>query len=644
MQKILIAGTPGVGKSTLFRHLAKKDITSTTYPGTSITVVRGVFKVDGQDAELIDIPGTYSLTHHYDNDTVARKILIEEKPDVIIQVADTKNLKRMLAFTGNLAEFGIPMVLALNMVDEADQKGLKVKRHVLEEKLGTVVVETVATDGVGISELHAAISLAKIPVFKVTVPQPLDDIAAMLEHIMPAEVRSKRALALLCLSDERETSRWALHQAGIPTVSTAGEQLEKARTSFHKPLDRVMSACREKTANTLFAESTYTIPVKSTPWMEKLGDYAREPVTGVIILMAILVALYYIVGQFAAGFLVDFMMNAFFGEMIGVPLKSAVELVPYPFIQEMIMGKYGLYTMGLVPSLGLVLPILIAFYFTFGFIEDSGYISRLSILLDRLFKKLGMNGKALLPIMLGFSCVSMATIATRVLESKKERIIAIFLLSLGIPCTAKLSIILVILAKVSFGAFLTVFGVITTLMIATGLILSKMIPAESSSHFIMDIPPIRVPSLRNVLKQTYHRSFSFVKEALPLFFTGAISLFLLDKIGFLALVERALSPIIKGFLGLPERFAESLIMGFIRGEAGVAILQQLVEQGDMNSRQLVVAMTVTILFIPCVTNFLLVIKEHGSKTAIAIIASVTACAILTGGILNHVLNYLNIVY
>ncbi len=643
MKKILIAGMPGVGKSTIFRLLVKNRVTSSNYPGTKISVERGIFKVDGEDVELIDIPGTYGLTHLYENEVVARKILIEEKPDVMIQVADTKNLKRMLAFTGQLAEFKIPLVLVLNMVDEADQMGLKVKRHILEEKLGTVVIETIATDSVGIAALHSAILKAKVPQFPVKLTPALTEINSSLEEMMSNEIKSRKALASLCLADASETSEWAIEQGGMKGDKTVAAHREKARLLFHRPLDRVLAEAREYVANKIFHESTFMTPVRSTPLMERIGDYARGTVSGVVILLIVMIALYYIVGQFAAGFVVDFMMNDFFGKIIGTPLNAMVDLIPYSFIREMIMGKYGLFTMGLVPSLGLVLPILIAFYFTFGFIEDSGYISRLSILLDRLFKKIGLNGKALLPIMLGFSCVSMATIATRVLETRKERLIAIFLLSLGIPCTAKLSIILVILAKVSFGAFLTVFGVIFSLMIISGLILSKMLPTDTS-QFIMDVPPIRIPSLRNVIKQTYHRSTNFVKEALPLFFAGAISLFTLDKIGFLALVERGMAPVIVGFLGLPERFAESLIMGFIRGEAGVAILQQLVDDGTMNSRQLVVAMIVTILFIPCVTNFLLVIKEHGSKAAFAIIASVTACAILTGGAMNHILNYFNIVY
>ncbi len=643
MRKILIAGMPGVGKSTLFRAFVQKDISCANFSGTSIPVSRGIVKIDGVDTELIDIPGTHGLTHQYENEVVVRRILIEEKPDVILQVADTKNLKRMLVFTGQLAEFNIPLVLVLNMVDEADQKGLKVKRHVLEERLGTRVVETIATDGVGINALHDAVSKAEVPLFPVRLAPALAEAMDLMEGLMCDEVRSKRALAALCLSDEEATSAQAMAVCRFTGNSVVEAQQKKTRLFFNKPIDRVLSSAREACANRIFAESTYMAPVRSTALIEKIGDLAREPFTGMLILFALLTILYYIVGQFAAGFIVDFMVKEFFGNILGPHVDSVVALIPYAFVREMITGKYGLYPLGLVPSFGLVLPIIVAFYFTFGFIEDSGYFSRLSILLDRLFKKIGLNGKAMLPIILGFSCVSMATIATRVLETKKERFIAIFLLSLGVPCSAKLSVILVVLAHVSIGAFMAVCLTIFSIMILSGVILSRIMPSETS-QFIMEVPPIRIPSMRNVLKQTYHRSMHFVKEATPLFFVGAISLFTLDKIGFLVFLERALSPLIKGFLGLPEQFAEALIMGFLRGEAGIAILKQLVDSGTMNTQQLVVALLVTLMSIPCVTNFMLILKDLGSKSAVAIIVTVSTCAILTGGAMNHGLKFFNVVF
>ncbi len=643
MRKILIAGMPGVGKSTLFRAFVEKDISCVNYAGTSVPVSRGKVKIDGVETELIDIPGTYGLTHHYENELVARRILVEEKPDVILQVADTKNLKRMLAFTGQLAEFDIPLVLVLNMVDEADQKGLKVKRHILEEKLATRVVETIATDGVGISALHDAVAKARVPQFPVRFPPALAEAIKVLSELIPAEIPAKNALAALCLSDEESTSEQAMETCRFTGDSFVEAQQKKTRLSFHKPIDRVLSTAREACADRLFADSTYQIPVRTTALIEKIGDLAREPFTGMLILFALLTALYYIVGQFAAGVIVDFMVKDFFGTILGPHVDSVVALIPYAFIREMITGKYGLYPLGLVPSFGLVLPIIVAFYLTFGFIEDSGYFSRLSILLDRLFNKIGLNGKAMLPIILGFSCVSMATIATRVLETKKERFIAIFLLSLGVPCSAKLSVILVVLAHVSIGAFMTVCLTIFSIMIMAGVILSRIMPSETS-QFIMEVPPIRIPSIRNVLKQTYRRSMHFVKEATPLFFVGAISLFTLDKVGFLLFLEHAMSPLIKGFLGLPEQFAEALIMGFLRGEAGIAILKQLVDSGAMNTPQLVVALLVTLMSIPCVTNFMLILKDLGAKSAIAIIVTVSTCAILTGGAMNHTLKFFNIVF
>jgi ferrous iron transport protein B len=293
--------------------------------------------------------------------------------------------------------------------------------------------------------------------------------------------------------------------------------------------------------------------------------------------------------------------------------------------------------------LGLVLPVIIIFFFTFGFIEDSGYFSRLSILLDRLFRKIGLNGKAVLPIILGFSCVSMATISTRVLDSKRERFIATFLLSLGVPCSAKLSVILVIMAQVSFATFLVVFGVVFTLTLISGFILNKLIPAEHTD-FIMEIPQIRIPSLRNVVAKTSYRSWMFLREAVPLFILSALGLFLADKIGLLVLIEDMAAPIVKGFLGLPPQFVESLIMGFIRGEAGLAMLKKMLDTGAIDHLQLVVAMIVTILFIPCVTNFMLIIKEQGSKKAFAIIVSVTACAIMAGGTMNYLLRWNHITF
>jgi ferrous iron transport protein B len=649
LKKVLLIGLPNVGKSTIFSRLINNKVNISHYPGTVVETKRGDLKVEGQEVEIIDLPGVYNLFSNADNEKVARNILIDETPDLVIQVCDAKNLKRSLALTSLLAEFNIPLVLVLNMVDEAAQKGIKVKRHKLEEMLGTAVIETVASEGVGIASVISALGKALKPSYPSRLPVSLAGAVQGLVGLMadtPKDSRKagaeweKRALALFSLAGDKEASRWARQKSGINDNHAAFHIIEEAGRSFHRPLDLIIFRANDVWAEALYSESVYFTPVTSTPLLDRIGDLALTPVAGSLILFVLLAALYFIVGKFAAGFLVDFLVEDFFGGTVGPHLKNVVAMIPSAWVREMIAGEYGLYTMALIPAFGLVLPVIVVFFFTFGFIEDSGYFSRLSILLDRLFRKIGLNGKAVLPMVLGFSCVTMATISTRVLDSKRERFIAIFLLSLGVPCSAKLSLILVILAQVSFAAFLVVFGVVFALTMTSGFILSRLM-REESSPFIMEIPPIRIPSLRNVITKTSYRSLMFLREALPLFIISALGLFLMEKIGLLAWVEDLAAPVVKGFLGLPPQFAESLIMGFIRGEAGIAVLKKMLDAGVMDHLQLVVAMIVTILFIPCVTNFMLIIKEQGSKKALAIIFSVTACAIMTGGIMNYFLRLLD---
>lgn len=647
LKKVLLIGLPNVGKSTIFSRLDCDSITSRSYPGSTVDVKRGALKIEGEDVEIIDTPGVYNLFSNEDNERVAREILLTEKPRLVIQVCDAKNLKRSLSLTALLAEFRIPLVLVLNMVDEAAQKGVKVKRHKLEEMLGAPVVETIASEGVGVHTLISVVTRACIPSYPSKMPallvDTLNDLASHITVTDSFTEGEQRTLCVLSVAGDHATSLWAQENLGIRDHEATLQIVKNCTQAFHRHLGLVVSRANDIWADALYSESVYLTPVMSTPLLNRLGDLALTPVAGTLILFALIALLYLVVGKLTAGIVVDFLLNDFFGGTVAPLLKNAVSSIPYAFIRDLITGEYGLYTMALVPVFGLLLPILTVFFFSFGCIEDSGYIPRLSILLDRIFRKVGLNGKAVLPMVLGFSCVTMATISTRVLDSKRERFIAIFLLSLGIPCSAKLSVILAILAQVSFSAFLVVSGVIFSLTVVTGMVLNRMMPTETS-NFIMEIPPIRIPSIRNVLAKTYYRSLLFLREAVPLFIISALGLFVADKIGLLHIIENVSAPIIKGFLGLPPMFAESLIMGFIRGEAGVAILKKMVDAGTMNHAQLVVAMVVTILFIPCVTNFMLIIKEQGSKKALAIIVSVTVCAIITGGILNHVFQWGNITF
>ncbi len=640
-KRILLIGLPNTGKSTLFRRLVHRGGRVSAFPDSTAEVQRGNLRLEGQEVEIVDMPGIYGLSTNADSEKVARSLLVEEAPDLVIQVADAKNLKRSLVLTALLAEFRLPMILVANMADEAAQKGIRIRRQRLEAALGIPVIETVAAEGIGTAALLSALPQRKAPSLRSRLPDKIgksvEDLAGLMASpAMPAGAR--RGLALLALTGDEETSRWTLQKAEIQDYSAARQIIEETGRPFYRPLSLVCSLAHEGWAESLARDSAEQSPVSSTPWLNRLGDMALTPVAGSLTLFLVLALLYFAIGRLAAGLLVDLLVNRFFGEGVSPLLERLAEGIPWAFLQEIALGPYGLYPMAIVPVLGLVLPVVTFFYFSFGMIEDSGYISRLSVLLDRLFRRVGLNGKAVLPIMLGFSCVTTATMSTRVLDSRRERFIAIFLLSLGVPCSAKLSLILVILARVGFAAFLTVFGVVFLLTVLAGVMLNRWMPAEPS-HFLMEIPAIRIPSLKNVLQRTFYRSWIFLRESLPLFLISALGLFSLAKIGFLSWAEELAAPVIRGGLGLPPQFAESLLMGFIRGEAGIAVLSRMVDSGVMDHRQLVVAMIVTILFAPCVTNFMLIVKELGTRKALAILALVTAAALSTGVVMNFLLHW-----
>jgi ferrous iron transport protein B len=274
------------------------------------------------------------------------------------------------------------------------------------------------------------------------------------------------------------------------------------------------------------------------------------------------------------------------------------------------------------------------FFLVFGWLEDSGYIPRLAVFSDRIFRVMGLNGKAVLPMVLGLGCDTMATMTTRILGTPKERLIAVLLLALGVPCSAQLATILGILGGISFWALLTLFGVVVVQMFVVGFLAAKVLPGDRSD-FIMELPPLRLPAMRNLAQKTLLRIRWYLWEAVPLFLVGTALLFALDQTGLLPHIVAAGRPVVTGLLGLPAEAAQVFIMGFLRRDYGAAGLFQLAHAGRLSATQAVVALTVMTLFVPCVANFLMMIKEQGLKPALAILAFVTTVALSTGAGLHY---------
>jgi ferrous iron transport protein B len=300
------------------------------------------------------------------------------------------------------------------------------------------------------------------------------------------------------------------------------------------------------------------------------------------------------------------------------------------------VGEYGLITMGVTYAIAIVLPVVATFFLLFGFLEDSGYIPRLAIFSDRLFRTMGLNGKAVLPMVLGLGCDTMATMTTRILATPKERLIAILLLALGIPCSAQLATIMGILGGISFAALLTLFVVVLGQMILVGWLAARALKG-GRSEFVLELPPIRWPRIGNLLTKTRARVWWYLGEAVPLFLFGTALLFVLDRVGALVLISRAGEPIVTRLLGLPAATSQIFVMGFLRRDYGAAGLFQMARNGGLTGAQSVVALTVMTLFVPCVANFLMIVKERGTRVGLSILGFITPVAVLTGAGLNYVL-------
>jgi ferrous iron transport protein B len=435
------------------------------------------------------------------------------------------------------------------------------------------------------------------------------------------------------------------HELGVPVVemvAVEGRGLQALRETLAAggslrppPPGDVASAAAWAHALTSRVRHVSTLSLGT--FQEALSRATRRPLTGLPILAMVLYALYLFVGVFGAQTLVGFFEEVVFGRFVNPAAVSAVSFVPLPLVRDFLVGEYGLITMGLTYAIAIVLPVVTTFFLLFGFLEDSGYIPRLAIFSDRLFRAMGLNGKAVLPMVLGLGCDTMATMTTRILATPKERLIAILLLALGIPCSAQLATILGILGGISFGALLTLFGVVLAQMFLVGWLAARILPGRRS-EFILELPPIRFPRLSNVLTKTRLRVWWYLGEAVPLFLVGTALLFVLDATHVLGAVAAAGRPIVQGLLGLPDETAEIFVMGFLRRDYGAAGLFRLAESGQLSAVQAVVALTVMTLFIPCVANFLMIVRERGGRVAFAMLAVITPIAVLTGAGLNFVLH------
>ncbi len=644
-ESIILVGNPNVGKSALFGALTGRYVTVSNYPGTTVELTHGHLDLDGSRVAVIDTPGTNSLSPSSDDERVTRDVLLSARPQAVLVVGDAKNIERTLLLALQLAEMELPLVVALNMWDEATERGLILDVPTLGRELGVEVVPTVAIRGEGVDALRRALSRPRRGVAHLTYPPPIERAIASMLPALPFGSIAPRALGLLALSGD-EASRATLRGQVSESAFTIIEDARiEAQSACDDPLAAVVNHTRMRAAWEIAdrirsRRSRAVVPVRrAAATLERL---ATHPLWGVPVLMAVLWLAYEFVGVFGATTLVGLLENGLFNGWINPNVTSFFDAyVPWAVVRDLVVGPYGVLTMALTYSLALVFPIVGTFFIAFGVLEDSGYLPRLAVMVNRLFKKMGLNGKAVLPMVLGLGCDTMATLTTRILETRKERLIVILLLALGVPCSAQLTVVLTMLGSLSPVAMFIWLGVVMGTILFVGALAARVLPGKGSD-FILELPPLRVPRFGNILVKTFARIEWYLKEAVPLFVLGTLILFVADRLNLLSKLEAMAAPVLHGLLGLPRETAAAFIVGFLRRDFGAAGLYHLAQTGQLDRVQIVVAVVVITLFIPCIANFFMMVKERGWKTGLAIASFIFPFALLVGATLNWVLRAMHV--
>lgn len=637
---ILLVGHPNVGKSVLFHRLTGAYVNVSNYPGTTVEVTQAPARFDAS-ATLLDTPGVLALPSRSDDERATMRALLNETSRCLVQVGDAKNLRRTLTLTALLAELGVPMVLALNMHDEAMARGVTVDIPALAEELAIPVLATVATGGEGMGELTSSIARAAVPDpllhYDPLLEEEITTLAAAITTHAPHPSLAARGLAILFLGNDAEVDNWLRQHAG-PAYAQLDALRRAASLRAEEDLPGLLARQRTEAADAL-ATSVSQRAVRSSPLLaQRIGQAVVHPLWGIPILLGVLYAVYLFVGVFGATTLVGLLEEDLFDGILNPAVTDFVATqIGTSWLSDLLVGQYGLWTMGMTYALALILPIVSTFFIAFGILEDSGYMPRLSVIANRIFARMGLNGRAVLPMVLGLGCVTMATLTTRILHSPRERLITIFLLALAIPCSAQLGVVLGMLGGVSFSALLVWALTMVGVLFLSGFLAARLVPGRRIP-LVTELPPMRLPIAGNVLKKTAGRLKWYLIEVIPLFLIGTFLMYLLDRLGILPAIIEAGEPLVSGWLGLPKEASAAFVMGFLRRDFGATGLFMLADA--LSPVQAIVGMITITLFVPCFASLLMMIKERGLKTGLAMLAIIVPFAFLVGGLCNLVLTAL----
>lgn len=566
-------GNPNVGKSVIFTRLTGVRVIASNYPGTTVEFCQGCIGAGAEKVEVIDVPGTYGLEPSSPAELVASAMLekaIEEKTSIVVDVIDATNLERNLNLTLQLIKKRIPMIIALNLWDEAKHTGITIDSEALERVLGVPVVPTVAITGEGIKALVSRLGEARTGTYE--------------------------------FEDEE---RW--HEVG-------------------KIVDRVQ-----------------VIEHKHHTLGERIGDLTIHPWTGIPFAVATLFVLFFLIRFIGEG-LINAVSDPLF-EHLWKPLMMDVSrlLGPGSFLHKVIIGQlidgtidfgqsFGLLTTGLYVPFGAVLPYIFSFYLVLSILEDSGYLPRLAVLLDNTLHLIGLHGMAIIPMFLASGCNVPGVMATRILETRRERFIAATLMSISIPCMAQTAMIFGLLGKYGAAGLLPVFTTLFVVWLVVGNLMRFFIKGESPEIFT-EIPAYRLPHPATLIKKVWMRVQWFLKEAVPFVLLGVFIVNILYALGVIAFVSRLFGPVTSRVLGLPFEAVSALIIGFLRKDLAVGMLAPL----GLTIKQLIIACVLLTMSFPCIATFATLLRELGIGDMIKAALIMLSSALTVGILLNLIL-------
>ena len=640
MIAILLAGNPNVGKSVVFNYLTGIGVTVSNYPGTTVEITEGRAKFNGRTIVVKDLPGIYSISATTSDQMVARRAILEEKNAIVVNIVDASNLERNLSLTLQILELGVPLVIVLNMIDEARKRGIEVNHKKLSEILGVPVVPTVATRGQGIKEaIEVALQISdkerKVKPMKVQYGKDVEDVIGQLRKELKEKAIERpygmpyRALAIRLLEGDKELV--SILNKSKRDLAELVEDLAKKIEMQHNETAILRIAKESHGIAHSIAEAVMLRRDERILLKDKLSEITTSPYTGVLIMIGVWVGVFALLiygGGFLEGLIVTG-WNAF----IAPALQQFFGLLPSPFGD--IIGS-GI-ILGLEAGVAIVIPYVGLFYICLAILEDTGYLTRMAYLMDNIMHRFGLHGRAIIPIIAGYGCSVPAIMGTRILETRREKIIASFLIAL-IPCSARTVIILGLVGQyLGIIPVLLIYVFDLAIVAVSGLFLNRIMKGESVG-LVMEMPPFRVPYPGPILKKTWLRLKEFVYIAFPLLLAGSLVLSSIEFFGLLEPVAGILGPITVGLLGLPLLSGITLLFGVLRKEMALGMLVVIFGTTNfaaiMTPVQMVVFAIVLTIYIPCIATLAVLGRELGWRNALIIGASTIVIALLLGGLTN----------